>query len=188
MSEVFSEIKKTLTMPQVARHLGYEPNRAGFIKSPFQDERTASCKLYERSFYDFSANTGGDLIRFTAAVLGLNNWQAACYLVDAFSLPYSVSGSKDNREQIKKRQQERARQQEKEQRFKDAWLQEVDKLKRWEHIFTLVIEKQVFPPMSDLWAYAVMELQKVSYRLDVLCLTGSRREQEELLKEAGWSL
>ena len=41
-------------MPQVARHLGYEPNRAGFIKSPFQDERTASCKLYERSFYDRS--------------------------------------------------------------------------------------------------------------------------------------
>lgn len=173
-------------MPQVARHLGYEPNRAGFIKSPFQDERTASCKLYERSFYDFSANTGGDLIRFTAAVLCLNNWQAACYLVDAFSLPYSVSGSKDNREQIKKRQQERARQQEKEQRFKDAWLQEVDRLKKWEEIFTRAIEKQVFSPISDLWAYAVMELQKVSYRLDVLCLTGSRRDQEELLKEAGW--
>lgn len=188
MSEVFRKVKESLTMPQVARHLGFEPNRAGFIKSPFQDERTASCKLYERSFYDFSANEGGDLIRFTAAVFGLNNWQAACYLVDAFSLPYSVSGFKDNREQIKKRQQERARQQEKEQRFKDAWIKEVDRLKRWEHIFTLVIEKQVFPPMSDLWAYAVMELQKVSYRLDVLCLTGSRREREELLKEAGWKL
>ncbi len=106
MSEVFSEIKKNLTMPQVARHLGYEPNRAGFIKSPFQDERTASCKLYERSFYDFSTNTGGDLIRFTAAALSLNNWRAACYLVDAFSLPYSVLDSKDNREQIRKREQE----------------------------------------------------------------------------------
>lgn len=188
MSELFREVKESLTTPQVARHLGFEPNRAGFIKSPFQDERTASCKLYERSFYDFSTNTGGDLIKFTAAVLGLNNWQAACYLVEAFSLPYSVSGSKDNREQIKKRQQERARQQEKEQRFKDAWIQEVDRLKTWEHIFARAIEGKAIPPMSDLWAYAVMELQKVSYRLDVLCLTGSRREQEELLKEAGWSL
>ena len=188
MSEVFRKVKESLTMQQIARHLGFEPNRAGFIRSPFQDERTASCKLYERSFYDFSANTGGDLIRFTAAVLGLNNWQAACYLVDAFSLPYSVSGSKDNQEQIKRREQERKRQQEKEQRFRDAWLQEVDRLKKWEEIFTRAIEKQVFLPMSDLWAYAVMELQKISYRLDVLCLTGSRRDQEELLKETGWSI
>ncbi len=188
MSELFREVKKNLTMQQVARHLGFEPNRAGFIKSPFQDERTASCKLYERSFYDFSTSTGGDLIRFTAAVLGLNNWQAVRYLVEAFSLPYSVSGSKDNREQIKKREQERKRQQEKEQRFKAAWLQEVDRLKKWECIFTLAIEKQVFPPMSDLWAYSMKEMQKVSYRLDVLCLTGSRREREELLRESGWSL
>lgn len=188
MSEVFKKIKESLTMTQVARHLGFEPNRTGFIKSPFQDERTASCKLYRDSFYDFSTNTGGDLIRFTASVLGLNNWQAACYLVEAFALPYSVSDAKDNREQINNREQERKRQQEKEERFKAAWLQEVDRLKRWEYIFTLVIEKQVFPPLSDLWSYAVKELQKVSYRLDVLCLTGSRRDHEELLREVGWRL
>lgn len=188
MSEIFNEVKKALTMQQVARHLGFEPNRAGFIKSPFRDEKTASCKMYERSFYDFSTNMGGDLIKFASAVLGLNNWQAVCYLVEAFALPYSVSGAKDNREQIKNREQERKRQQEKEERFKAAWLQEVEELKRWECIFTLAVEKQVFPPLSDLWSYAVKELQKVSYSLDVLCLTGSRRDHEELLKEAGWKL
>lgn len=188
MSEVFRWIKESLTMRQVARHLGFEPNRTGFILSPFAEEKTASCKLYRNSFYDFSTNVGGDLIKFTAAVLGLNNWQAACYLVEAFSLPYSVSGAKDNREQIKKREQERKREQGKEERFKAAWLQEVEELKRWERIFTLAVEKQVFPPLSDLWSYVVKELQKVSYRLDVLCLTGSRRDHEELLKEAGWKL
>lgn len=36
-----------LRMPEVARFLGYEPNRSGFIKSPFSQEKTASCKLYD---------------------------------------------------------------------------------------------------------------------------------------------
>lgn len=188
MSEVFKEVKRNLTMRQTAQYLGFEPNRAGFIKSPFQDEKTASCKLYECSFYDFSTNVGGDLIKFTALVLGTNNWEACEYLIQAFSLPIALSDGTDHREEIEQRQREQKRHQEKEWRFKGAWLQEVDRLKKWERIFTLAIEKQVFPPMSDLWAYSMKELQKTSYRLDVLCLTGNRQEQEELLKEMGCRL
>ena len=104
-------------MADVARHFGYTPNRSGFIKSPFKEERTASCKLYPRSFYDFSSGTGGDIIRFASAVLGLNNWEACRYLIEAFSLPFSLSGSLDNREQIQQRQQERQKQQEEKRLF-----------------------------------------------------------------------
>ena len=87
----------------------------------FKEERTASCKLYPRSFCDFSSGIGGDIIRFASAVLGLNNWEACRYLIEAFSLPFSLSGHTDNREQIRRREQERQRQQEKERRFKAAW-------------------------------------------------------------------
>ena len=114
MSEFFKAVNESLSMADVARHFGYTPNRSGFIKSPFKEERTASCKLYPRSFYDFSSGTGGDIIRFASAVLGLNNWEACRYLIEAFSLPFSLSGSSDNREQIQQRQQERQKQQEKE--------------------------------------------------------------------------
>ena len=189
MSEVFNEIKETLTMAQVAQHFGYEPNRAGFIHSPFGKDKTASCKLYKNSFYDFSANTGGDLIKFTAALNGQNNWQACQYLVEAFSLPFSLSGSADNREQIERRKRERQRQQEREQNFKAAWLAEVDKLKTWEQIYTAAIEKKIYPPLSDMQAYVVGELQKVSYKLDILCgLIGSRMDIEELLTKEGYAL
>ena len=64
MSEIFKAVNESLSMVDVARHFGYASNRAGFIKSPFKEERTASCKLYTRSFYDFSSGTGGDIIRF----------------------------------------------------------------------------------------------------------------------------
>ncbi len=63
----------------------------------FKEERTASCKLYPRSFCDFSSGIGGDIIRFASAVLGLNNWEACRYLIEAFSLPFSLSGHTDNR-------------------------------------------------------------------------------------------
>lgn len=188
MSEFFKAVNESLSMADVARHFGYTPNRSGFIKSPFKEERTASCKLYPRSFYDFSSGTGGDIIRFASAVLGLNNWEACCYLIEAFSLPFSLSGSSDNREQIQQRQQERQKQQEKERRFRTAWVAEVDRLKIWESIYQRAIEEKIFPPMSDRRAFTIEELQKVSYKLDMLCIQGSRREQEAILIAEGWKL
>ena len=50
-------------------------NRSDFILSPFGKEKTASCKLYRNSYYDFSTASGGDLIKFTAAILNINNWE-----------------------------------------------------------------------------------------------------------------
>ncbi|HIX29751.1 MAG TPA: hypothetical protein H9858_08705 [Candidatus Blautia stercoravium] len=144
--------------------------------------------LENRGSYDFSSGTGGDIIRFSADVLGVNNWEACRYLIEAFSLPYSLSGNTDNREQIQQRQRERQKQQEKEQRFKAAWVAEVDSLKSWEDIYQQIIEEKIFSPMSDLQGFTVAELQKVSYKLDILCINGSRREQEKILTERGYNL
>lgn len=188
MSELFNEIKESLTMQQVAEHFGYKANRSGFILSPFGNEKTPSCKLYRNSYYDFSTAAGGDLIQFTAVINGSNNWQACRYLIEAFSLPYSLSGDTDNREQIRRREQERQKQKEREERFKEAWLSEVDRLKTWENIYQRAIEEKIFPPLSDLQAFTVRELQKVSYKLDMLCIQGSRREQEAILISEGWKL
>lgn len=189
MSEIFNEIKESLTMRQVAEHFGYSVNRSGFILSPFGNEKTASCKLYRNSYYDFSAAAGGDLIRFTAAVLHINNWQACQYLVEAFSLLVSLSGHTDNHEEIKRRQRERKRQQERERRFKEAWLQEVDRLRTLEQICNKIIDEKIYHPLSEMQAFVISEQQKTSYKLEVLCgLMGSRSDAEEILKEAGYEL
>ena len=169
MSEVFREIKESLTMRQVAEHLGYSVNRSGFILSPFGKEKTASCKLYRNSYYDFSTAAGGDLIRFTAAILNINNWEACQYLVQAFSLPISLSGSTDRREEIERRQRERKRQEERKQEFRTALSGEIDSLKRWADIYRTAIEKRLYEPFSDMWGYCINELQKAEYKLDILC-------------------
>lgn len=169
MSEVFREIKESLTMRQVAEHFGYPVNRSGFILSPFGKEKTASCKLYRNSYYDFSTATGGDLIKFTAAILNINNWEACQYLIQAFSLPISLSGGADRREEIERRQRERQRQEERKQEFRTALSGEINSLKRWADIYRTAIEKRLHEPFSDMWGYCINELQKAEYKLDILC-------------------
>ena len=63
-----------------------------------------------------------------------------------------------------------------------------DRLKTWEIIYQRAVEEKIFPPLSDLQAFTVGELQKVSYKLDMLCIYSDRREQEEILTESGWTL
>ena len=182
MSEVFQGIKENLTMKEVAEHLGFSVNRSGFILSPFKNEKTASCKLYDHSFYDFATNTGGDLIWFTSVILGVDNWQAAKYLADAFSLPLSLSGYTDNRKAIEKRQREQEQAKKKEEAFKKAWLAEVDKLKQLEEKYTFILDNRLFIPLTDYHSEIVRKLQVVRYKLDILCM-GNRTDQENILRE-----
>lgn len=158
-------------MQQVSTHLGFKPDRAGFILSPFGEEKTASCKLYHNSFYDFSTGVGGDVIKFVALVLGVNNWEACQYLVQAFSLPISLSGGTDRREEIERRQRKQQRQEERKQEFKAALSGEIDGLKHWADIYRTAIKKQLFEPFSDMQVYCIGELQKAEYKLDILCAT-----------------
>ena len=169
MSEVFKEIKESLTMRQVAEHLGYSVNRSGFILSPFGKEKTASCKLYPHSFYDFSSGIGGDCIRFVSLVLGIDNWQACQYLVQAFSLPISLSGAADHYGKIERRKRELQRQEERQQEFKAALQEEINNLKEWEQIYQSAVNGKIFYPLSSDHGFVQSELQKVSRKLDVLC-------------------
>lgn len=189
MSTVFSEIKNSVSMIQVAEHLGFKINRAGFILSPFTSEKTPSCKLYKNSFYDFATNTGGDLIRFTALYLNLNNWEACRYLVDAFSLPLCLSGQKDNSAEIETRRRHRQREAEKEHNFKTARLTEIERLKSLEIGYKSIIENKIFSPLSTSQALILSELQNIAYKLDILCgIIGSRADTEELLEKEGYIL
>jgi len=188
MSEVFNEIKESLTMQEVAEHLGFKANRAQFIHSPFREERTPLCKLYRSSYYDFGAACGGDLIQFTAAVLGVNNWEACQYLIEAFSLPISLSASTDKHEEIERRKKERQRQQAREQRFNDARLKMIDDLHFDGRLWESALENKVFSPYSEQQRRAVERLQVVNHRLDILCgLTGCKADQEKILMGAGYA-
>ena len=64
-------IKDRLTMRDVLLHYGYEPNRAGFVCCAFHREKTASMKVYEKSYHCFGCGANGDVISFVQQLFSL---------------------------------------------------------------------------------------------------------------------
>lgn len=160
---------------RVSRDFYIEPRRKGscyFVKSPAGTDRTASLALYPGSnrFTDFSnANYSGDIIGFVSYVRGCNNWEALQTLKDFYGLADARGQEKEEaRRQILLQQQEERRKEERKQAFYLALWGEIDRLKRWAVIYSTAIEKRLFEPFSDTWAYCVNELQATEYRLDIL--------------------
>lgn len=48
----------------IAIYYGLTPNRAGFVRCPFHNERTASLKLYGTGWHCFGCGKGGDALSF----------------------------------------------------------------------------------------------------------------------------
>ncbi len=88
----FETIKSMLTMDAVARHYGYTPNRAGFLRCPFHDDKTPSMKLYRDGFHCFGCGAHGDAIDYVGRLFGLSPLEAAGRLNDDFRLGLSMSG------------------------------------------------------------------------------------------------
>lgn len=161
---------------RVSRDFYTEPRRKGscyFVKSPATHDKTASLALYPNSnrFTDFSnSNYSGDCIAFVAYVKGCNQWQALKELQAFYGL--TDTREKDRQEaqrRIQLQQEQERRKEERRQAFYRALWTQIDDLKRWAVIYSIAIEKRLFEPFSDTWAYCVNELQKTEYRLDILC-------------------
>jgi DNA primase len=95
-----TEIKKILTMRQVAEYYGYKPNRAGFIACPFHQEKTASLKLYEgdKGFSCFGCGTYGSIFDFIMKLFNINYHQALLRLNHDFNL--NISNRKPSKKEL----------------------------------------------------------------------------------------
>lgn len=105
-SNTAESVKQALTMRQVAEQYGYEVNKANFISCPLHSEKTASCKIYENSFYCFGCGAGGDVIRFVQAVFSLNFSQSVARLNYDFHLGLGYSAP--SRTEINERARQKA--------------------------------------------------------------------------------
>lgn len=86
MDNVFSEIKSSLPMPEVARFYGLEMNRAGMACCPFHDDKNPSLKVYDDHFYCFGCGATGDCTGFVAKLFGLRQIDAAKKISEDFGL------------------------------------------------------------------------------------------------------
>lgn len=85
---IADDIKARLTMADVFARYGFEPNRNGFLRCPFHDEKTASLSIYGegKRWRCFGCGRGGDVISFVMELYGIGFKQAVVRLDEDFGL------------------------------------------------------------------------------------------------------
>lgn len=179
------EVNELLSMPNVAQFLGFEPDSKGFIRSPFHEEKTASCKLYPepgRGFYDFSSGTGGDCIRFVSLTQGVDSWTACKMMTNAFNLPVDLHNDNLTRKKVQELKQQREADQKRKAVGKKKWVAEMDSLKTVIATCEELLKSPHIQPMSDLWCSAVEQRNKAIIRANELVGIETRPEDLRLPK------
>ena len=83
---VFETTKADVTLRQAAEHYGLRIPPSGMICCPFHEDRHPSLKLNGDYFFCFGCGAAGDVIDFTARLLGLSCYEAAQKLASDFGI------------------------------------------------------------------------------------------------------
>lgn len=167
MSEIFELINESLNSQDVAEHFGFVVNANGFCKSPLnKSEKTPSCKIYpgNRGFYDFSAATGGDTLKFASIALGVDSWQAAQYLIEAFHLPIDTKKNALTKQKVQELKQRREADQRRRNLKKQKSVNEMDSLKSTIRTCENLLISPHIEPLSDVWRLAVEQRNRAIIR------------------------
>ncbi len=169
---LIKEVNNMLRMPDVATYLGFHPDSKGFIKSPFHDEKTASCKLYKelgRGYYDFSAGEGGDCIRFVARTQGMDNWKASRLMIEAFNLPIDMKSTHLTRKRVQQLKRDREQKETAKKVEKSRWVNRVDELKAKIEMYENLLQSEHIPVFSSVWCWCVDLRMKSIVELNEIC-------------------
>lgn len=173
--DIFDEVKARLTMEQVAREYGYTPNRGGFICCPFHVEKTASLKLYERSFHCYGCGAGGTVIDFVAMLFNLDPLDAVKRLNEDFHLGLDLDGRPDPDELRERKRTQEAR------KLFDSWREQtLNMLDACIRVANLAD----FENLTDAAALALQWRETFVFWADVL-LHGNLDNQMQIFRDEG---
>ena len=87
---IFQDVKELLDIRQVVEFYGFKINRAGQFPCPFHNDKHPSASIKNDYFNCFACGVGGDVIKFTAMLFGLKNYDACKKLIADFGLHIEV--------------------------------------------------------------------------------------------------
>ena len=155
-------VKQTVSMADILTRYGMEANRHGYISCPFHTEKTASCRIYEKSFYCFGCGAGGDVIDFVRRMENLD-------LIHAIQ---RLGGLEDMKFSERRRLMEQERKQKETQRAEEARQREYWQV--WDEWIRLDQNFRSYRPVDPdeqphpLFLEALEKLETQSYRIDCL--------------------
>lgn len=83
---LFETVKASVSVPDVAKMYGLQPNHHDMVRCPFHDDRHPSLKLNEDYFYCFGCGATGDVIDLTGRLFVLSPYEAARKLTVDFGI------------------------------------------------------------------------------------------------------
>ena len=155
---MLEEIKRSLTMLEIACFYGFKPNRGNYIPCPLHGEKTASMRLYSDNFYCYGCGVGGDMIKFVQLYFNISFPQALIRINSDFRL-----GLTDKKPIYSKPVQRKATPEE---------LYEIEYNKKWGEYHKLLFARDKLKPksMSDtlnpLFIKSLQQLEHLQYYLD----------------------
>lgn len=164
------EIKALYTMRDVLQRYGLpQPSRAGFIRCPFHDEKTASMRIYEKDFHCFGCGAHGDVFTFVQEMEGLTFKEAFAelggdYEDRSFSARLRIYQAQKRREAERKAAERLAQAKERTSLLMSTYRDWLDQLE----------------PLSDAWADTYKALQYQEYIWELL---DDQRSCHEVAKE-----
>lgn len=165
---LFQTVKDRVDIVEAAEHYGLKPDRHGKCLCPFHNEKTASFHLRNNRYACYGCNAGGDVLDLVGGLLNIGPLEAAKELNAAFGLGIDLDAPVDT-EAVAKAQAER-REKERFKQWRNGAIAALTEHYRGLHLAkvhgdTRDPEKGV----SDRYAHAVREIDKIGYYLDLVC-------------------
>ena len=153
---LYKRIKAAVTARMAAENFGLAVDHSGMARCPFHEDHHPSLKLSKR-YYCFGCGESGDVIDFTAKLLGISKYSAAVQLARDFGIdprpPTELHIPIPDAEPFR----------EPEQPCILSLGQEVQKLRRWKREYAPEDPEE---PWDDRFVEACRELSHAEYLLD----------------------
>ena len=172
---IYEAVKNTIPVPDAAAQYGMEISKNGMTLCPFHDDRNPSMKLNDDYYYCFGCGADGDVIDLTAALCGVNKYDAARKLAQDFGVDYEILHP--NIEVVQRKYADRKRQAEQERKVFIALTERLYLLRDW---IVRYAPKTPDEELDPRFVEACHELYRVEYLVDVLC-TGDEIERREVV-------
>lgn len=178
-SNVFEAVKQAVPTRQAAESYGVRVGRNGMACCPFHDDKHPSMKV-DRRFHCFGCQADGDVIDFTAHLLGLSSKEAALKLAEDFSVSYDAKGhDPPRRRPVKRKISEELRYRQAEQKCFRVLCDYLHLLERWEKEYAPHTPEEAW---NLLFVEALQKKPYIEYLLDEL-ISGTLEERTAIVKE-----
>lgn len=147
------EIKQQISMVDVVRRYGLQPDRSGFIRCPFHTgDRTASMKVYNDNFHCFGCGADGDIFKFVMLIDGVSFKDAFVSLGGHYDHAETKNEARHRKRDLLIAEQKR-RKRERELEEKRIELKDIS-----DYLCLLLRAEKSLEPLSEGWCLVENEL------------------------------